>query len=72
MTPKGYQIEHVVKGNTIGEVLGYMQYDGKDLLESIRCSTEQALLEGKITIEEAQILLSNYESSLSYYTYLSA
>ena len=72
MTPKGYQIEHVVKGNTIGEVLGYMQYDGKDLLESIRCSTEQALLEGKITIEEAQIFLSNYESSLSYYTYLNS
>ena len=70
MTPKGYQIEHVVKGDTIGEVLGYVQYDGKDLVESIRCCTEQALLEEKITIEEAQILLSNYESSLSYYTYL--
>jgi arginine decarboxylase len=71
LTPKGYQIEHVVKGDTMREVLGYVQYDAEDLLESIRTQTEQALQEQKITLEEAQRLLQNYEQSLNRYTYLS-
>jgi arginine decarboxylase len=72
LTPKGYQIEHVVKGDTMKEVLGYVQYDVEDLVESIRQQTEQALQEKRITIQESQLLLQNYERSLSGYTYLSA
>ncbi|MCU0525434.1 MAG: biosynthetic arginine decarboxylase [Elainella sp. Prado103] len=72
LTPKGYQIEHVVKGDTMTEVLGYVQYDSEDLIENIRQRTEQALQENQITLQEAQLLLENYERSLSRYTYLSA
>jgi arginine decarboxylase len=72
LTPKGYQIQHVVKGDTMKEVLGYVQYDIEDLVESIRQQTEQALQEKRITIQESQLLLQNYERSLSGYTYLSA
>jgi arginine decarboxylase len=72
LTPKGYQIEHVVKGDTMKEVLGYVQYDSEDLIESIRQQTEQALQDKQITIQESQLLLQNYERSLSRYTYLSA
>jgi arginine decarboxylase len=70
LTPKGYRIEHVVRGDTIREVLGYVQYDAADLLENIRNQSEQALQEGRITLQEAQLLLKNYEQSLSSYTYL--
>ncbi len=72
LTPKGYQIEHVVKGDTMNEVLGYVQYDAEDLVENIRRRCEQALLENQITIPESQLLLQNYERSLSRYTYLSS
>lgn len=72
LTPKGYQIDHVVKGDTMTEVLGYVQYDSEDLVESIRQQTEQALQDKQITLQEAQLLLQNYERSLSRYTYLSA
>ncbi|MFM7426248.1 MAG: biosynthetic arginine decarboxylase, partial [Elainella sp.] len=72
LTPKGYQIEHVVKGDTMTEVLGYVQYDSEDLIENIRRRAEQALQENQITLQEAQLLLQNYEHSLSRYTYLSA
>ncbi len=72
LTPKGYQIEHVVKGDTMREVVGYVQYDAEDLIESIRQQTEQALQEQRITIQESQLLLQNYERSLNRYTYLSA
>jgi arginine decarboxylase len=70
LTPKGYRIEHVVRGDTVREVLGYVQYDADDLLENIRNQSEQALQEGRITLQEAQLLLKTYEQSLSSYTYL--
>jgi arginine decarboxylase len=70
LTPKGYQIEHVVKGDTMKEVVSYVQYDAEDLVESIRQRTEQALQEKRITIQESQLLLQNYERSLGRYTYL--
>ncbi|MBV9388086.1 MAG: biosynthetic arginine decarboxylase [Chroococcidiopsidaceae cyanobacterium CP_BM_ER_R8_30] len=72
MTPKGYQIEHVVKGDTMKEVVGYVQYDSEDLVESIRQQTERALQEKRITLQESQRLLQTYEQSLSRYTYLSS
>ena len=72
LTPNGYQIEHVVKGDTMTEVVGYVQYDSEDLVESIRQRTEQALQEKRITLAESQRLLQTYEYSLSRYTYLSS
>lgn len=70
LTPSGFKIEHVVKGDTMKEVLSYVQYDAESLVESIRRQTEQALQQNKITLSEAQLLLQNYERSLTKYTYL--
>jgi len=70
MTPKGYQIESVVKGDTMTEVLSYVQYDAEDLLESMRRYSEMALSEQQISLEESQRLLEDYEKSLRRYTYL--
>ena len=70
MTPKGYEIEYVVKGETIKEVLGYLEYNPEDLLETLRRRTEKAIQDNRITLEESQRLLQNYEKSLRSYTYL--
>lgn len=70
LTPKGYQIEHVVKGDTMREVLSYVQYDAEDLIENIRRRTEQALQDRRITLQESRLLLQHYEESMSRYTYL--
>lgn len=70
LNPKGYQIEHVVRGDTMKEVLGYVQYDAEDLLESIRLQTERALQDQQITLKESQLLLQYYEDGLNRYTYL--
>lgn len=72
LTPKGFTIEHVVKGDTMKEVLGYVQYDSEDLIESIRQQTEVAMEDGKISLQESQMLLQHYERCLSGYTYLSS
>lgn len=70
ITPQGYQIEHIVKGDKIKNVLDYVDYDSEDLIEIMRRRTELALKEHRITIDEAQKLLSNYERGLDSYTYL--
>jgi arginine decarboxylase len=72
LTPKGYQIEHVVKGDTMSEVLSYVQYDSEDMIENIRQRCERALEEQHITITESQRLLQTYEQSLQRYTYLNS
>lgn len=80
VTPKGYNIDHVVKGDTIADVLEYVQYDPEDLLENIRQQSEQALRERRIGLQESQKLLQNlvlscveaYEKGLRSYTYLNS
>ena len=72
LTPKGYEIEHVVKGDTMKEVLGYVQYSSDDLIESMRKRTEVAMEQKQITLEESQMLLQHYERCLTGYTYLSS
>ena len=72
LTPTGYEIEHVVKGDTMKEVLSYVQYSSDDLIESMRKRTEVAMEQKQITLEESQMLLQHYERCLTGYTYLSS
>ncbi|AHJ26601.1 biosynthetic arginine decarboxylase [Nodularia spumigena CS-584] len=72
LTPKGYQIQHIVKGDTMSEVVSYVQYDSEDMVESIRQRCEKALEEKHITLAESQRLLQTYEQSLGRYTYLNS
>ncbi len=70
ITSHGYQIEHIVQGDAISHVLNHVNYDTEDLVEIMRLRTEIALRENRITRDEAQKLLSNYQRGLSSYTYL--
>jgi arginine decarboxylase len=71
MTPKGYKVEHVIKGDSMTEVLQYVQYSREGLLENVRRATEQALQANQISLAEASLFLKDYEHSLNGYTYLS-
>lgn len=70
LTDDGYHLEHLVQGDTIEEVLSYVQYESKDLLETMRCRTEKALLEKRLTIKQSRLLMNHYRRSLESYTYL--
>ncbi|WP_287128082.1 biosynthetic arginine decarboxylase [Candidatus Cyanaurora vandensis] len=70
LTDYGYRIEHVVKGDTMTEVLRYVQYDPEALMESIRLDTELALQQKRLTFAQARLLIRHFENSLSGYTYL--
>lgn len=70
-TSGGYRVEHVIKGDSMTEVLAYVQYSRDGLLENMRRETERALQTKQITLAEARLFLQNYEHSLDSYTYLS-
>lgn len=65
-----YKLEHVVKGDTVSEVLSYVEYDRLDLVKKIRNMAERSIEEGNLTFEELAKLMKRYEEGLSGYTYL--
>ena len=71
MTDDGqYNIEHRVEGDTISEVLDYVEYNKKELLRNIHKVTEDSVKNGNLSRQEAGFLLEKFERNLSYYTYL--
>ncbi len=66
----GYQIEHVVTGDTVTDVLKYVSYAREDLMARVRRFAEQAVRASGMSLEETRSLLRMYEEGLSGYTYL--
>jgi arginine decarboxylase len=66
----GYTLEHLVEGDTVQEVLSYVQYDRRDLQERVRRAVERALRKGDLSLEESQLVRRRYEQSLLANTYL--
>jgi arginine decarboxylase len=63
-------LDTVVAGDTVREVLDYVQFSSRQLLDAFRSDVEKSLREGKIGYEEAGRLLKFYEDGLNGYTYL--
>jgi arginine decarboxylase len=63
-------LDAVIRGDTVREVLDYVQFNAKALLEAFRRDVEMALRDGKIGYEESGRLLKFYEEGLNGYTYL--
>ena len=63
-------IEDVIKGDTVREVLTYVQYSGEDLMERLRKDVEKAVKHGKVTLTEARQMQRFFEAALDGYTYL--
>ena len=67
---EGWYVDEVVDGDTIGEVLGYLQYDVRELFGAIRRDCERSVRAKRLTAAESRTLLSSYEAGLTGYTYL--
>jgi arginine decarboxylase len=66
----GYTVDEVVEGDTVTEVLSWVQYNRAELIESIRRASEESIARGSLTKNEAKALMKHYEEGLSGYTYL--
>jgi arginine decarboxylase len=66
----GYRVDHVVEGDSVTEVLGYVQFQKQDLMRLVRQANEEAVRRGLLTLEESGLLMRRYEEGVSGYTYL--
>ncbi|HTV49310.1 MAG TPA: biosynthetic arginine decarboxylase [Phycisphaerae bacterium] len=63
-------IDEVVRGDTVREVLQYVQFNADELLDRMHKTVERAVREKTVSVEESALLLRFYESGLHGYTYL--
>ena len=63
-------VDEVVKGDTVREVLDYVEFDVERLVNKFRADIEAAVREGRINDGEMGAMLRFYEDGLQGYTYL--
>ncbi len=66
----GYEIDQIIDGETVAEVLDYVQYNAKKLVRTVETWVTSAVKSEIITAEEGKEFLSTYRSGLYGYTYL--
>ena len=64
------KIQSIVKGDSVREVLGYVQYNDEDLIRRVEESVERAVHVGLIDDEQAGQTIGVYERVMAGYTYL--
>lgn len=63
-------VSEVVEGDTVREVLSYVQYDPDELRRKFSKSIESAVRDNRLTLDEARTLRRFYERGLNESTYL--
>jgi arginine decarboxylase len=67
VTEKGYEITDMVRGDTVTEVLNYVQFHAPDLLQTFRRKVTNA---PELSRQEANAFIADYVAGLEGYTYL--
>ncbi len=65
-----YHIDEVITGETVGDVLAYVEYSPPELIRNMRNKIEASLRDGDITLDESRQLMEVYRRGLGGYTYL--
>ncbi|MDE6544272.1 MAG: biosynthetic arginine decarboxylase [Muribaculaceae bacterium] len=65
-----YEIDQVIDGETVAEVLDYVQFNPKKLVRNVETWVTACMKAGTITPKEGREFLGNYRSGLYGYTYL--
>jgi arginine decarboxylase len=63
-------LDSVIKGETVSEVLDYVQFSRDDLVSRLQTAVEQAVRNGRLNHEDAGRFVKFYEDGLNGYTYL--
>ncbi|MCC7240303.1 MAG: biosynthetic arginine decarboxylase [Acidobacteria bacterium] len=66
----GARVEHIIKGDSVREVLKYVEFDPEALMAKLRRDVEAAVNAGRMEDPQAGRLLKFYEEALMGYTYL--
>lgn len=66
----GWAIDELIRGDTVSQVLSYVQYNATELARSLEKECELGVRMGSLTVPEARIMQRFYQSGLEGYTYL--
>jgi arginine decarboxylase len=70
INPDGqYDIVREIEGDSVADVLSYVEYNPRQMLVDFREMAEQAIREGKITVKERLEIMTAYDNGLRGYTY---
>ena len=56
-------------GDSVSDVLSYVEYEPKELIERLRQKSELAVRENRITAQDRRVIVETYEAGLRGYTY---
>jgi len=65
----GFEFAREMSGDSIADVLSYVEYQPQRLLEQLRRTAELAVRNERITLAQRQALLESFSASLRGYTY---
>ncbi len=68
----GFDIESETDGDTIAQVLSYVEYDPNDCLTTFRKTVERAVKAGRVNAAERRTMITAYKDSLAGSTYFGA
>ncbi|MDZ4198448.1 MAG: biosynthetic arginine decarboxylase, partial [Kiritimatiellia bacterium] len=60
---------HEIDGDSVSDVLSYVEFEPQEMQRRIRARAEAAVREGRLSAEERREILSAYETGLRGYTY---
>lgn len=70
LTKDGYEIDQVIDGEAVADVLDYVEYNPKKLVRNLETWVTACMKRGAITPEEGRQFLNNYRAGLYGSTYL--
>ena len=70
LTKEGYEIEQIIDGEPVADVLDYVEYHPKKLVRNLETWVSSSMKSGAITAEEGRQFLNNYRAGLYGITYL--
>ncbi|MEW7006340.1 biosynthetic arginine decarboxylase [Lentilitoribacter sp. EG35] len=65
----GFNLLNEVEGDSISDVLSYVEYDPKDCIDAFKETLEQAVDAGKISVKERKSIMLIYKNLMNGYTY---
>lgn len=68
-TDGGFDLLHEQEGDTISQVLSYVEFDPHDCVAAFRKMVDEAISTGTLKASERKILMSAYRDSINGYTY---
>ncbi|NLB56442.1 MAG: biosynthetic arginine decarboxylase [Lentisphaerae bacterium] len=65
----GFEYSNEIEGDTVADVLSYVEYDPAKMIRTVRSAAEKAVREGRITAEDRREIMLAYENMMRGYTY---